>query len=192
LPEVEIVFPFAPGQGVSTSRARLADACEGLEDPAPDLVLLKPDIIPRSVLLLQLAIKDTFEIGVGYVHAGLVGREIANPTRVRDVLVMGEIADHKDPRGLRQFSSSNRQDYELNWGASGSPVFLEGGMQLAGIISLSEIGANEGGSHLREAFVVPATKIHKYLASRLALDQQAAKRGIDPDILKPILAKLGE
>jgi len=82
-------------------------------------------------------------------------------------------------------------NYWFEEGSSGSPVFLDKAEQLAGIISLSEIGGKQGVNRLREAFVVPATTIRKYLTARLAADAQAEKRGIDPAKLQPILAKLG-
>jgi tetratricopeptide (TPR) repeat protein len=141
---------------------------------------------------LQPAAHERFETGTGFAHAGLIGRDKANPSRVSDVRVKGEIVDFMDAEGRRQFTGSNSASYWTTRGASGSPVFLESGQQLAGIMSLSETGANEGETHLHETFVVPATIIHKYLAARLPADQQAAKRGINPDVLKPILAKLGE
>jgi len=201
--EVEIEFPFGTkeraGDGdkyvAPSRRARLADACEVVDGTAPDLVflrLIEPPAQPSGVMWLQPAAHERFETGAGFAHAGLIGRDKANPSRVGDVRVKGEIVDFMDAEGRRQFTGSNSANYWTTRGASCSPVFLESGQQLAGIMSLSETGANEGETHLHEAFVVPATTIHKYLAGRLAADQQAAKRGIDPDILKPILAKLGE
>ena len=201
--EVEIVFPFGTkekaGDGdkyvVPARKARLADACELLDGTSPDLVflaLVEPRSQPSGVFPLQPAAHDRFETGAGFAHVGLIGRDKANPGRVSDARVKGEIIDFIDAEGRRQFTGSNSASYWTTRGASGSPVFLEGGQQLAGIMSLSETGANEGETHLHEAFVVPGTTIHKYLVGRLAADAQAAKRGIDPEILKPILAKLGE
>jgi hypothetical protein len=89
-PEVEIVFPFARDRGVSTRRAGLADACEEPDGAAPDLVLLKPDTIPSGAMSLQLATK---------AHAGLIGRDKANPSRVSEVRVRGEIIDFMDAGG---------------------------------------------------------------------------------------------
>jgi tetratricopeptide (TPR) repeat protein len=76
-----------------------------------------------------------------------------------------------------------------------SPVFLkEKAQQLAGIIALAVVGSKKGEPRRHEAFIVPATTIHKYLRAlleRLAADDLAEKRGIDPARLQPILAKLG-
>jgi tetratricopeptide (TPR) repeat protein len=144
---------------------------------------------------LQPAAHERFETGAGFAHAGLIGRDKTNPSGVSDVRVKGEIIDFIDSEGRRQFTGSNSASYWTTRGASGSPVFLDGGQQLAGIMSLSETGANEGETHLHEAFVVPATTIHKYLRAlfeRLAADQQVEKRGVDPARLQPILAKVGQ
>jgi hypothetical protein len=73
--EVEVEFPFAEGDGVAC-RARLADACEGLEARAPDLVLLKPDGIPNGMMSLQLAREPEFETGPGQCHCCLRTRDI--------------------------------------------------------------------------------------------------------------------
>jgi hypothetical protein len=185
--EVEIVFPFGTKEKASDGdkyvvparRARLADACELLDGTSPDLVLLalvEPYSQPSGVIWLQPAAHERFETGVGFAHAGLIGRDNANPGRVSDVRVKGEIIDFTNTEGLRQFTGSNSAGYWTTRGASGSPVFLEGGQQLAGIMSLSETGANEGETQLHEAFVVPATTIRKYCTTRLAADAQAAKR----------------
>ncbi len=185
--EVEIEFPFAEDSSVA-SRARLADACEGLDARAPDLVLLKPDGIPGGIMSLQLAREAEFEIGPGQCHCCLKTRNI-------DSFIDGKISGRINAKGMRQFTGDNGQSHWMEPGSSGSPVFLEKGQQLAGIIALSELGANAGESHLREAFIVPATTIHKYLRAiieRLAADNLAEKRGIDPATLQPILAKLGQ
>ncbi len=184
----EVYVKFRDENGVAyTSRTVLADACEGLEGPTPDLVLLKPDIIPSSVLKLQLAAEARYEVGKGRARTYLNSRK-------RYVSVDGTI-DQDVYDGLRRFHGDQLQKYWFEGGSSGSPVFLEYGQQLAGIIRLSELGSNEGENRLHEAFVVPATTIYKYLRAlieRLAADQQAAKRGIDAGKLRPILAKLGE
>jgi tetratricopeptide (TPR) repeat protein len=193
--EVEIVFPFGAKEtardgGKLTApsrRARLADACGESEDSAPDLVLLElvaPLSKPGGVMLLHPAVR--IEVGPGRAHTYLVSRN-------RYSAVDGRIDQVIDPdAGLRQFLGVQSQGYWFEEGSSGSPVFLENGEQLAGIIALSELGANDGESHLRVAYVVPATTIRKYCTARLAADAQAAKRGIDPASLQPILAKLGQ
>jgi hypothetical protein len=165
-PEVEIEFPFGTKEKVGggdkyvapARRARLADACVVLDGTAPDLVfltLVEPRSQPSGVMWLQPAAHDRFETGAGFAHAGLIGRDKANPSRVSDVRVKGEIIDFIDSEGRRQFTGSNSASYWTTRGASGSPVFLEGSQQLAGIMSLSETGANEGETQWRKA-ILPA------------------------------------
>jgi hypothetical protein len=106
-PEVEIEFPFGTKEKVGggdkyvapARRARLADACVVLDGTAPDLVfltLVEPRSQPSGVMWLQPAAHDRFETGAGFAHAGLIGRDKANPSRVSDVRVKGEIIDFID------------------------------------------------------------------------------------------------
>jgi tetratricopeptide (TPR) repeat protein len=188
---VEIEFPFGKKEtaGVAPARrTRLADACGEAEDSAPDLVLLglvAPHSIPGGVMMLNPATRDRSEVGLGRAHTYLASRQ-------RYSTVDGSIDPEAGPDGLRQFRGAQLPNYWFEEGSSGSPVFLDNAEQLAGIISLSEIGGNEGVTQLREAFVVPGTTIRKYLTARLAADAQAEKRGIDPAKLQVILAKLGQ
>jgi len=57
-------------------------------------------------------------------------------------------------------------------------------------MSLSETGANEGETHLHEAFVVPATTIRAFLV-RLQARPVAEKQGINVADWQPILDRLG-
>jgi tetratricopeptide (TPR) repeat protein len=182
-PEVEIMFPFVREKGISTSLATLADICEEAEGVAPDLVLLKPETIPSGVMTLQLATKERFETGAGRAHTFLASRNHYST-------VDGRIDAEVGPDALRQFRSDQPQQYFFEKGSSGSPVFLDNAQQLAGIIALSELGANAGESHLREAFVVPATTIRAYLV-RLQARPVAEKQAINPADLQPILDRLG-
>jgi hypothetical protein len=178
-PEVEIEFPRSWDNGVlSTCRARLADDCEGLGPQAPDLVLLKPlDLLPRDVTPLRLAAHEWFEVGKGYVHAYL-------PSRGLDDCIAGGIASQRNAKGQRNFKGDDPENYWFEKGSSGSPVFIASGQWLAGIIARSELGANQGKSHLREAFIVPATTIIRYLGRQLA-KPLADELGIDLQLLQP-------
>jgi tetratricopeptide (TPR) repeat protein len=169
--------------------AYLADACESVA-PLPDLVLLQPDEIPvTGTMVLQLAIKEGNEIGEGFAIAGVTGRDSGNPGGVRDLRVSGTIDDHINMRELRQFTGSNSNAYWFTAGSSGSPVFIRNGQQLAGIISLSELGANEGESLLHEAFVVPGTAIRSHV-SRLLATPVATRRHLSRTDLQTILDKM--
>lgn len=161
---LEIEYPRAyRGDVTFRTSARLADGCESTQGPAPDLVLLLPTEIPAESMALQLAREDKFESGPGFALIGLAGRDKANPHTPEDVRVDGKIADHRNAKRLRQFTGINYAAYWSGRGSSGSPVFLEHGQQLAGILSRSELGINEGDSSLREAFVVPATTVRPFL-----------------------------
>jgi len=69
-------------------------------------------------------------------------------------------------------------------------VFVDGGEQLAGIVSLSELGANEGKSRLHEAFVVPGTTIRAHVV-KLAAAPFARSQHIAIADLAPVLDALG-
>jgi tetratricopeptide (TPR) repeat protein len=169
--------------------AYLADACESVA-PFPDLVLLQPDEIPISgAMVLQIAIREVNEIGEGFAIAGVTGRDPNNPRAIRDLRVSGTIDDHINARELRQFTGNNPSSYWFTKGSSGSPVFIRNGQQLAGIISLSELGANEGESLLHEAFVVPGTAIRSHV-SRLLAAPVAASRHLSRIDLQTILDKM--
>jgi tetratricopeptide (TPR) repeat protein len=188
---LEIEYPRAyRGDVTFRTSASLADGCEGMQGPAPDLVLLLPAEIPPETMTLQLAREDKFESGSGFALIGLAGREKTNPHIPEDVRIDGKIADHRNAKGLRQFTGLSDTAYWSGRGSSGSPVFLEHGQQLAGILSRSELGANEGDSSLHEAFVVPATTVRPFLVG-LTTRQSAKAQHLPIDQLQPILEMVG-
>jgi tetratricopeptide (TPR) repeat protein len=186
-PEVEIVFPRTRDKqgALVASRASMADDCDGLETPAPDLVLLKPLQIPAGAETVPLARHHSSEVGAAYALAGLIGLNENKPSFVRDVPIKGEIADYKDAaEGMRKFTGDNLASYFFDRGASGSPIFLERGHNhSAGILVLSVL-PDEGKTHLREAFVLPATSIIRFLGRHLA-KPVAEELGIDLALLQP-------
>jgi len=186
---VEVEYPRVREDGDPVRRpAQLVDACEGGADPLPDLVLLLPDEIPPAgVTILRLASHERFQVGRGYAIAGLVRDK---PNTPRDVKVRGTIADLEGADGRREFTGDNSNAYWLQPGSSGSPVFVDGGEQLAGIVSLSEKGANEGDSRLHEAFVVPGTTIRAHVV-RLKAAPFARDQHISLADLQPVLDALG-
>jgi tetratricopeptide (TPR) repeat protein len=189
--EVEIEYPRSfKNDTTIRSIAHLAHGCEEERGQAPDLVLLKPHDIPSGVMTLQTAAHDRFQVGNGYAIAGLRGLDQSNANTVRDIRIEGEIADHMAADGLRQFTGSNQQGFWSERGSSGSPVFVRHGQQLAGILSLSMLGANQGVSRIKEAFVVPGTTIRSYLIALVAAPVAKAKH-IDLADLQPVLAALG-
>jgi tetratricopeptide (TPR) repeat protein len=189
---VEVEFPRSRQDGGGTVRraARLVDACDSAANPAPDLVLLLPEEIPNAgTTILRLASHERFQVGNGYAIAGLV-REEKKPNTPRDMQVPGTIANHENADGLREFTGSNPTAFWFGRGSSGSPVFVNGGEQLAGIVSLSELGANEGKSQLHEAFIVPGTTIRAHIV-RLAAAPVARGQHLDVAELQPVLDALG-
>ena len=107
-----------------------------------------------------------------------------------EATVSGRLDSALDPDGRRQFTGENRQGYFFVRGSSGSPVFCRGGQQLAAILSLSELGANEGKSPLQEAFAVPATTIRRF-RERMAAQPVAAAEGMDATDLRRLLDAIG-
>jgi hypothetical protein len=187
---VEIEYPYSREATVRSS-AKLADACDSAPGLAPDLVLLLPDAIPSGMLTLQLAADNRFEIGDSYALAGLRGLDKNNPQVLRVVRIEGGIADHIGTDGLRQFTGTSQEGFWSERGSSGSPVFLRHGQQLAGILSLSMLGANDGASQIKEAFIVPGTTIRSH-AVRLAAAPVVRAQHIDAAELKSVLGALGE
>jgi len=179
--EVELEYPRAREGGVPfRSPASLADACDDpqIADPLPDLVLLQPDQIPSGVMTLQLATQERYEVGTAYAHARLGRKDPGGSETWRDAFPPGKIDPRITDDGLRQFTGELPTGYWFTSGSSGSPVFLDDGQQLAGILSLSELGANDGESPLHEAFVVPATTIRRFVGAHAARPA-AESEGID-------------
>jgi tetratricopeptide (TPR) repeat protein len=189
--KVEVEYPWSREDGHAVRRpATLVDACEGRPGLSPDLVLLLPDEIPiAGVTILQLAAHERFQVGQGYAIAGLI-RDKQKQNAPRDAKIRGSIADHESADGRREFTDSNQSAYWFQPGSSGSPVFVHGGQQLAGIVSLSERGVNEGESHLREAFVVPGTTIRAHVL-RLTAAPIARTQHVSIADLQPVLDALG-
>ena len=143
---VEVEYPRArEATATVTSPVGLADACDDptIADPLTDLVLLQPARIPAGVFPLHLAAQDQYEIGPGYVHARVKRTDQQGRDIWQEVFPRGTIDPHLTNEGLRQFTGIRSGQYWFTSGASGSPLFLEPpAQQLAGILSLSELGAS--------------------------------------------------
>jgi tetratricopeptide (TPR) repeat protein len=187
----EIEFPFSRKNGIPAKHAAsLIDECDDSSGERPDLVLLKPHAIPdENIMVLPLAPHFRFEVGEA---RGIVGlrRNLQKPNAIQVAEIKGVLAATLDTDGRRQFTGDNPSGFWLERGSSGSPVFREGGIQLAGIFSLSELGVNEGASHLHEAFVVPATTIHSHLR-RVIAERAAQSQHFPVTALRPVLEMLG-
>ena len=180
--EVEIVYPHAPKKDgpQSRSRAKLVDDCTRPGASEPDLVLVEPDSIPDTIMRLLPARHERFETGPAFARIGLIGRDRRNPDIVIDRNIKGLIDPGPLSNGQRQFTGDNHSGYWSERGASGSPVFVEAGEQLAGILSLAETGANDGKTQLHEASIVPATTIRAHL-ERFEYDRTARRLGVQPE-----------
>ena len=163
-------------------RLTLIDDCEDEGDP-PDCVLLRPALMPNGVLPVSLALKDRLETGEAECCAYLQRNK-----NWREVLVRGTIYEAKGTDGRRQFSGQSNTGYWFAPGSSGSPLFKQGGQQLAAILSLSELGANDG-KGLLEAFVVPASVMLKYVrrvqAKPITQPEQLSRAQLD-EVLREI------
>ena len=134
----------------------LADDCQD-EGTPPDCVLLQPAELPSGIPQVPLALKDSLETGEAQCYANL-----QRESSWQEVLVRGIISETKRRDGRRQFSGQLVSTYWFAKGSSGSPLFKQGGQQLAAVLSMSELGANNG-QGLYEAFVVPASVMRKYV-----------------------------
>ena len=189
--EVEYAHAWQDGAHV-TSGVSLADPCRAEPNgPEPDLVLLQPDAIPDGVTPVSPASLERYETGDSYVYAGLPGRDAANPSLLQEVNVPGVIASTLRSDRRRQFTGASQQGYWTDRGSSGSPVFLDAGEQLAGIISLSETGKRSGESPIHEAFVVPGTVIRRYLDALAEVRRVAEREKVPAARLQPILDMIG-
>jgi tetratricopeptide (TPR) repeat protein len=188
---VEIEFPYVQENNAPVrAQVRSIDKCAEEPGPSPDLVLLTPDFIPRHLIRLTLAPSERYEVGDGYILAGLPGLDSQDRAAVQEIIVEGKIAIFLRRDGRRQFTGSNPTSYWTDRGSSGSPVFLNTGPQLAGILSLSETDAKPGRSAVHEAFVVPATTIRIHVL-RLTAEPVARKEHIALEDLEPVLDALG-
>jgi len=162
----------------------LADGCEDGASP-PDLVLLRPTKLPSGTPALPLAMEESLETGEAACRARL-----RRPNGWFEVTVRGTLDGAVDPEGRRQFTGLPGRGFWFARGSSGSPVFKQGGQQLAAILSLAELGADDGDTHIQESFVIPGTLIRRHVM-RLAAAPVAEAQHIDPAQLDDILRDIG-
>ncbi|HEV2099208.1 MAG TPA: trypsin-like peptidase domain-containing protein, partial [Stellaceae bacterium] len=139
-PEIVVEYPRVREDGTTvTAPADLADACDDprLIDPPPDLVLLQPAYIPSEAFPLQLATKEILETGAGYFHARVRRTDAEDREIWQQAFPGGTIDTHLTEEGRRQVTGIPGQ-YWFTSGSSGSPLFLQNGQQLAGILSAAE------------------------------------------------------
>jgi len=80
-------------------------------------------------------------------------------SRRQDASFPCEIETECASLGRRQISAETQTRYWADKGISGSPVFIDNGEQLVGIVTQSEVGANQDRTHLREGYIIAASAI---------------------------------
>jgi tetratricopeptide (TPR) repeat protein len=169
----EAVFPHIKrGGGAATSTLELIDACKATDGDDPDVVLLRATNPPDGLTPLQIARGEAYETGDARALARL-------PTRKIDREIPGSIGGHIDEKGRRAFSQSIKTGYWLEKGSSGSPIFVGAGQQLAGLVSMAELGDKPQNAPVREAYVVPGTAIWPFIRAVAQRELDARQRGIE-------------
>jgi hypothetical protein len=166
--QAKAVFPHLKRNGaVATSPLQLFDACKGRDGDDPDIVLLRAGDPPDGLTELQVARDQLYEIGQAKALARL-------PTRNTDREIPGTIGDHVDDQGRRAFNQPVATGYWLERGSSGSPIFVGTGQQLAGLISMAELGDEPQNAPIREAYVIPGTIIWPFI--RAVMERERAQQ----------------
>lgn len=175
---VEIRYPRVAGPE-SVTTAHVVDECQSAGPFALDLVLLRtrtPPPPPTVLLRAQVARKEHFEVGRGYAITWLRSKRTQRE-------IEGKIAKFTNEKGMRAFTGDNPSSYWFEAGCSGSPVFTESGMQLAGIISLSEVGEDDEHSTVHEASVVPGTTMWSFLKTVRRIGLTEIQRMIEQAVI---------
>jgi hypothetical protein len=175
--QAKAVFPHVKRNGVAaTSPLQLVDLCKATDGDDPDIVLLRATKLPNGLVELQVARSEAYETGKSSTLARL-------PTRNTDREIPGEIGGHIDEKGRRAFGQSVATGYWLEKGSSGSPIFDAAGQQLAGIVSMAELGDEPQNAPIREAFVVPGTTIWRFVRAVAQRELGARDRAIEQALL---------
>src|SRR5271166_5545702 len=106
------------------------------------------------------------------------------PTRRTDRAIPGEIGEHIDEKGRRAFSQPVSTGYWLEKGSSGSPIFVGAGQQLAGLISMAELGDEPQYAPIREAYVVPGTIIWPFVHAVAQREFDERQRAIQQKLME--------
>jgi hypothetical protein len=176
--QAKAVFPHIKKDGAAAiSSLVLIDPCKASEGDDPDIVLLRATEPPDGLIELQIARDGAYETGRASALTRL-------PTRNTDREIPGEIGKHLDEKGRRAFSQPDTTRYWLEKGSSGSPTFIESGQQLAGIISMAELGDESQNASIREAYVVPGTTIWPLVHAVAQRELGAREQAIQQALLK--------
>jgi hypothetical protein len=176
--QAKAVFPHVKKDGAAAiSPLVLIDPCNAPDGDDPDIVLLRATELPSGLIELQIARDETYEIG----RASAVARL---PTRNTDREIPGDIGKHIDAKGRRAFGQPVTTGYWLEKGSSGSPVFIGSGQQLAGVVSMAELGDEPQNAPIREAYVVPGTRIWPFVKAVAQREFDERQRAIQQALRK--------
>jgi tetratricopeptide (TPR) repeat protein len=174
----EAVFPFVWRDGAAAvSALDLVDACNAADGVDPDLVLLRATHPPDGLTHLQIARSENHECGEARALARL-------PTRETDDEIPGTVSEHIDSKRRRRLSQTVATGYWFERGSSGSPVFVGIGQQLAGLVSMAELGQKPQNAPIRVAYVVPGTIIWPFVYAVARRELGARERAIQQELLK--------
>jgi tetratricopeptide (TPR) repeat protein len=176
--QAKAVFPHVKRNGAAAiSPLEMTDPCKATDGDDPDIVLLRAIDPPDGLIELQVARDEAYETGEASALARL-------PSRKTDHEIPGQLGKHVDEKGRRAFSQADKSRYWLEKGSSGSPAFIGSGQQLAGIVSMAEIGDEPQNSQIREACVVPGTIIWPFVRAVAERELGARERAIEQALLK--------
>ncbi len=176
--QAKAVFPHVKRNGAAAiSPLEMTDPCKATDGDDPDIVLLRAIDPPDGLIELQVARDGAYETGEASALARL-------PSRKTDHEIPGQLGKHVDEKGRRAFSQAIKSGYWLEKGSSGSPAFIGSGQQLAGIISMAELGDEPQDAPIREAYVVPGTIIWPFVRAVAERELGARERAIEQALLK--------
>ena len=176
--QAKAVFPHVKRNGAAAiSPLEMIDPCKATDGDDPDIVLLRAIDPPDGLIELQVARDGAYETGEASALARL-------PSRKTDHEIPGQLGKHVDEKGRRAFSQAIKSGYWLEKGSSGSPAFIGSGQQLAGIVSMAELGDEPQNAPIREAYVVPGTIIWPFVRAVAERELGARERAIEQALLK--------
>jgi tetratricopeptide (TPR) repeat protein len=176
--KAEAVFPFVWRDGAAAVTALdLIDPCNASDGVDPDLVLLRATDPPDGLTHLQIARSENHECGEARALARL-------PTRETDDEIPGMVSEHIDSKRRRRLTQTVATGYWFERGSSGSPVFVGIGQQLAGLVSMAELGQKPQNAPIRVAYVVPGTIIWPFVYAVAQRELGARERAIQQALLK--------
>ncbi len=167
--KAEAVFPHAKrGGAAAVSPLIFIDLCKDADGGDPDLVLLRATDPPQGLTPLQIARDVVYECGEARALTRL-------PTRETDRAIAGVVDEHIDQKRRRAFTQLDKTRY---WFEEGSSGFVRNGQQLAGIVSMAELGDEAQNASVREAYVVPGTVIWPFVRAVAQRELNARQRDI--------------